>query len=46
MNKIEKNNKKEKIFMKSRFEEREAEEEEDNKKLHKLDSAPIKDTQY
>ena len=46
MNKAEKMNKKEKLFKKSRFIEREAEEEDDNKKINKLESAPIKDTQY
>ena len=41
--------KKEKIFVKSRFEEKEAEEEEDNKKINKVESGQIKDikdTQY
>ena len=46
MNKIEKMKKKEKLFVKSRFIEKEAEEEEDNKKINKIESAPIKDTQY
>ena len=40
--------KKEKIFAKKNFVEREAEEEDDNenKKIKKLDSVPFKDTQY
>lgn len=40
--------KKEKIFTKKNFVEREAEEEDENdiKKIKKLDSAPFKDTQY
>ena len=49
MNKKEKMEKKEKIFVKSRFEEKEAEEEEDNKKINKVESGQIKDikdTQY
>ena len=46
MDKIAKKEKKEKIFVKSDFIEKEAEEEDDNKKLKKLDSAPMKDTQY
>ena len=49
MNKKEKMKKKEKIFVKSRFEEKEAEEEEDNKKINKVESGQIKDikdTQY
>ena len=46
VDKQQKDHKRQKIFAIKNFIEKEAEEEDDNKKIKKLDSALIKDTQY